>query len=161
MDAIERIAPTTGSHPVPIEKQDRYRHEKDKWAVAGFTPVASALVSPHRIAECGIQMEARVSSMSVWGEDGVAVFARVLRVHAREDLVIPGTSYVDLQRWRPLYYTFRHYFGQGASWAAPSRRSGDCGPSHEPSSAFRVPPEKPRGLPDDLGNGPGLDAWRM
>ena len=41
------------------------------------------------------------------------VQARVLRVHADDRIVVPGTSYVDPGAWSPLLYTFRHYFGLG------------------------------------------------
>lgn len=109
---IERMAPTTGSNPVPEHKRDRYRHESDKWSLAGLTPIPSETIRPQRVEECGVQMEARV--VDVRQSDGsVAVFAHVERVHARIDLVMPGTSYIDLSRWKPLYYTFRHYFAQG------------------------------------------------
>ena len=111
--AIERIAPTTGMDPVPDEKRPLYRYTEDKWSLGRFTPAPSDIVTAARIAECGVQMEARVTGMTQWGVDGVAVFVQVVQVHAREDLVIPGTSHIDTSRWQPLYYTFRHYFAQG------------------------------------------------
>jgi len=39
---------------------------------------------------------------------------QVVRVHAHEYIVYPGTQYVDTSRWSPLLYVFRHYFGTGA-----------------------------------------------
>ncbi len=112
--AIERIAPTTGAIEVPEHKRDRYRYEPDKWSVAGLTPVRSDLVLPDRVDECPVQHEAEVVS-AVPHADGSAVViqARVLRTHAHVRVVQPGSSYLNLERWQPLYYTFRHYFAQG------------------------------------------------
>jgi flavin reductase (DIM6/NTAB) family NADH-FMN oxidoreductase RutF len=112
-DSVERIAATTGAKVVPPAKQDRYRYEPDKWRLGGFTPAPSRLVAPDRIIECPVQLEARVSDAVPFDDDAVAVHVNVLHTHVHEDLVIDGTSYVDLDRWRPLYYTFRHYFAQG------------------------------------------------
>lgn len=113
--AIERIAPTTGAEEVPEHKRDRYRHEPDKWSLAGLTPVTSDLVEPARVDECPVQHEAQVVSTAPHA-DGTAVVvqARVLRTHAHVGVVQQGTSYLDLDRWQPLYYTFRHYYAQGA-----------------------------------------------
>jgi hypothetical protein len=36
----------------------------------------------------------------------------VLRVHVRKDLVVQG-NHVDPERWQPLIYNFRHYYGLG------------------------------------------------
>jgi len=42
VDAVNRLALTTGADPVPKAKYARgYRHVKDKFAVAGLTPLAS------------------------------------------------------------------------------------------------------------------------
>lgn len=112
-DRVERIAPTTAAWPVPEVKRDLYRHEQDKWRLAGLTPTPSDEVAPHRVAECPVQLEARVTDVVPFDEDAVAVHARVVHAHAHEDLVLAGTSYIDLDRWRPMYYTFRHYFAQG------------------------------------------------
>jgi flavin reductase (DIM6/NTAB) family NADH-FMN oxidoreductase RutF len=111
--AVERIAPTTGAAEVPPGKRDRYRHEPDKWRLAGLTPARSRYVAPDRVAECPVQLEARVTAVVPFEDDAVAVHATVLATHAHEGLVLDGTSYIDLERWRPLYYTFRHYFAQG------------------------------------------------
>lgn len=111
--AIERIAPTTGSDPVPPNKRTLYRHEPDKWVVGGLSPVLSDTVAPQRVGESPVQMEAIAVDVSPVDVDAVIVQARITRVHVRDDLVQPGTSYLDLDRWRPLYYTFRHYYTQG------------------------------------------------
>jgi flavin reductase (DIM6/NTAB) family NADH-FMN oxidoreductase RutF len=48
------------------------------------------------------------------GGDFVIVEARVLRVHAAPELVVPGTQHVAPEAWSPLVYNFRHYFGLGS-----------------------------------------------
>ena len=112
---VEAIAPTTGCDPVPKAKRSSYRHEPDKWTLGGLTPRASADVAAQRIAECPVQMEARVAQFIPIGDgDAFAVEAEVLRVHAHTDILRSETpARIDTERWRPLYYTFRHYFAQG------------------------------------------------
>ncbi|TDD18743.1 flavin reductase family protein [Kribbella turkmenica] len=113
-EAVERLAPLTGRDPVPDHKRARFRFEREKFEAAGLTPVPSQVVGPPRVAECPLQFEASVVRMEV-GADGnfLVVQAKVLRVHADERIVVPGTSYVDPGVWSPLVYNFRHYFGLG------------------------------------------------
>ncbi|MCP1373075.1 flavin reductase family protein [Dyella lutea] len=118
--AVEALAPTTGCDPVPAWKRG-YCYEGDKFALAGLTPLASERVRAPRVMECPLQMEARVVAwherpLAAWagGAGGfVTVETEVVGVHAHEDLVIPGSDYVDPQRFRPLLYVFRHYVGGG------------------------------------------------
>ena len=119
--AVERLAPLTGKNPVPSEKASKFRFEPDKFGAAGFTALASECVLAPRVRECPVQLEARVSGIHLLeGEDrlqklggGAAVQVRILKVHIREDLVVAG-RYVDPEKWQPLIYNFRHYFGLGA-----------------------------------------------
>ena len=62
--AVNRLAKTTGSNPVPPHKQRMgYRHEADKFGVAGLTMLASDLVQPPRAAECPVQLEAALEGV--------------------------------------------------------------------------------------------------
>ncbi|WUJ74720.1 flavin reductase family protein [Kribbella soli] len=111
-EAVERIAGLTGREPVPEHKQARFRFEREKFAAAGLTPVASELVAPPRVAECPIQFEATVSHAELDAKGNFLIAqAEVLRVHAEEAIVVPGTSHVNPAAWSPLIYNFRHYFG--------------------------------------------------
>lgn len=111
---VEAIADTTGSNPVPDYKRVMgYRFEPDKFAHAGLTAEASQVVAPPRIAECPMQLEARVMAMHACGDASVIVHTRVERVHAHADIVVPGTQHVDVAAWSPLLYVFRHYVGGG------------------------------------------------
>ncbi|MEV6411423.1 flavin reductase family protein [Kribbella sp. NPDC051718] len=110
--AVESIAGMTGRYPVPEEKRERFRYEPAKFESAGLTPVPSELVGPPRVAECPLQFEAVADDIRLDASSNFFIVeARVLRVHADQRIVIPGTSYVDPRRWSPLIYNFRHYFG--------------------------------------------------
>lgn len=119
---VEAIARATGQDPVPPHKAKiGYHFEPDKFAASGFTPQPSEQVVPPRIAECPIQLEARLVTAhdpgGAWPGERPEAFqiveVKVVRVHAREDIVIPGTNHIDTARWQPLLYVFRHYFGTG------------------------------------------------
>ncbi|MEU7646857.1 flavin reductase family protein [Streptomyces huasconensis] len=111
--AVERLAPLTGADPVPAAKRKVYRHEPDKFAAAGLHPQDSEAVGPPRVAECPLQLEATVRTVSPAGPDGGfrIVECDVVRVHASASVVVPGTQHVDPAAWSPLIYSFRHYFG--------------------------------------------------
>ncbi|HXT90839.1 MAG TPA: flavin reductase family protein [Trebonia sp.] len=111
-EAVERLAPLTGRSPVPERKRDTFRFEPEKFTAAGLRPEPSQLVRPPRVAECPLQMEARAADVRPDVEgDFLIVQAEVVRVHADPRIVVPGTQHVDPQRWSPLIYNFRHYFG--------------------------------------------------
>jgi flavin reductase (DIM6/NTAB) family NADH-FMN oxidoreductase RutF len=64
--AVDRLAKTTGSNPVPADKLERgFRYEKRKFEVAGLTPVASETVMPPRVLECPVQLEAVLENCSL------------------------------------------------------------------------------------------------
>jgi flavin reductase (DIM6/NTAB) family NADH-FMN oxidoreductase RutF len=113
---VEKLAPLTGKNPVPRIKAKQFRFEKDKFEIAGLTPITSELVRPARAMQCPVHLEARVTKMHrMSGEKlrdlggGLAAEVEVVRVHVAADLVI-GESYIDPAKWSPLIYSFRHYF---------------------------------------------------
>ncbi|HLH35579.1 MAG TPA: flavin reductase family protein [Alloacidobacterium sp.] len=113
---VEKLAPLTGKNPVPDLKKKQFRYEREKFEASGLTPSASEAVKPMRVAECPVQMEARVVKLHrMRGEKldqlggGIAAEVEILRVHVDEEFVISG-HYVDPQKWSPLIYNFRHYF---------------------------------------------------
>jgi flavin reductase (DIM6/NTAB) family NADH-FMN oxidoreductase RutF len=119
-EQVERLAPSTGRDPVPDYKRAMgYHFEANKFAEAEFTAAASERVKPARILECPLQLEARVLQIYPVTPDGTGradecriIETQVLHVHAHEDIVTPGTNHIDLERWYPLWYVFRHYFGE-------------------------------------------------
>jgi flavin reductase (DIM6/NTAB) family NADH-FMN oxidoreductase RutF len=124
VDAVDRIAMTTGKRAVPEYKaQQGYRYEPDKFALAQLTGQASQLVQALRAAECPIQLECRVVSthpVGVPSPHATAFHLEVLRAHVEEELLIPGTHYVDPLRWDPLIMKFCEFFGGGYN-VHPSR----------------------------------------
>ncbi|UQZ36457.1 hypothetical protein C2I18_24725 [Paenibacillus sp. PK3_47] len=112
---VERLAPYTGKYPVPEDKQQYgFTFLKDKFAASGLTPAASVTVKPARIAECPLQIEAAVLNIRVpeHSPDFAVIEARAVQVHAHKDIITHG-SHIDPQKWSPLIYNFRHYFGLG------------------------------------------------
>lgn len=113
-EKVERLAPTTGADPVPECKRERFRFEPDKFGCAGLSPIASEIVRPSRILECPIQMEAKLVSHHALGIDGaVAIEVEVLRTWVQTEL-LSDDRHIIPERWKPLIYNFRHYFGLGA-----------------------------------------------
>jgi flavin reductase (DIM6/NTAB) family NADH-FMN oxidoreductase RutF len=122
--AVDRLALTTGN-PVlsPHKRETGYRYEPRKFAVAGLTPQRSDEVAPDRVAECPIQLEARVEA--VWPIDtgtvtARAIHVRILRSHVADEVRLPGTDHVDPQAWDPLIMKFCDFFGAAAP-LQPSR----------------------------------------
>lgn len=115
--AVERLAPLTGNEDMPEYKRGSFRYESAKFRASGLTPLASTEVAPPRVAECQLQLEASVQSISPLGaaDDSLAslIQVRVIRIHAHKDIV-HGEHHVDPARWHPLIYNFRHYFGLGS-----------------------------------------------
>ena len=117
---VEAIAPLTGQNPVPEDKADKFRFEKDKFGAGAFTPWPSEVVSAPRVKECPVQMEAILRKIHALEGDsrlrqlggGAAVEVEIIRVHVRQDFVLKE-NYIDPEKWQPLIYNFRHYFGLG------------------------------------------------
>jgi flavin reductase (DIM6/NTAB) family NADH-FMN oxidoreductase RutF len=122
--AVDRIAMTTGrSEVIPRKAAQGYRYVADKFALGGFARQASDLVAAPRVAQCPIQLECRIAAVHDFGgeDQNVSAFeVRVLRTHVEEDLVIPGTAYIDPLRWDPLIMKFTEFFGGGTN-VHPSR----------------------------------------
>jgi flavin reductase (DIM6/NTAB) family NADH-FMN oxidoreductase RutF len=118
-DAVDRLALTTGSDPVPPRKAARgYRHEKHKFAVAGLTPVPSHLVAPPRALECPVHLEGKVEHWRGLAENddkvqGLTVIfeVRVQRGHLARSIIRNGDrNRVDPDKWRPLIMSFARFY---------------------------------------------------
>lgn len=125
VDAVDRLAGYTGTRDVPPHKAAKgYRYLADKFARSGLTPVSSHLVSPPRVDECPIQLEAKVEHTHPFGGPGsgvVAIEATILRTHVRDDLLVPGSDrHIDPEQWDPLFMKFTHFYGR-ARHVYPSR----------------------------------------
>jgi flavin reductase (DIM6/NTAB) family NADH-FMN oxidoreductase RutF len=128
--AVDRLARTTGSDPVPEAKLRRgYRSVRDKFALAGLTPVRSQAVAPARVGECAVQLEARVEAVhGLAAEDPtlrgrtVVIELRILRVHLEESILMAGDRQrIDPDKWRPLIMSFQEFYGLAPAKAHRSR----------------------------------------
>jgi len=69
VSAVDRLALTTGRNPVPDYKEKiGYRYERDKFGVSELTPISADLVNAPLVAECPIQLEARVEQVHAFDE---------------------------------------------------------------------------------------------
>ena len=140
--AVDRLARTTGSDPVPAHKAAKgYRHVADKFGVAGLTALPSVEVGPPRVAECPVHLEAILCAHHGLADGDptqrghlVSLEVRIVRVHVAEELRKEGEpDCIDPLKWRPLIMSFAHFFG--------------LGPSVHPSSLAEIPERlyRPRG----------------
>ena len=122
---VDRLALTTAKDPVPERKRQwGYRYERDKFGIAGFTPVESQSVAPPRVLECPIQMEGIVHNFRTFGNNVNAnVFeVHIVKLHVSEKLLSGNgpRPHIDPVRWRPLIMNFCRFFLLGGE-AHPSR----------------------------------------
>lgn len=129
--AVDRLAMTTGSNPVPAYKQTMgFQHVADKFGRAGLTPMGSDLVAPPRVVECPVQMEAELNVEHRFGIGNPrirtsisAIEVRIVRVHIDERIQMSGEAdRIDPDKWRPLIMSFRQFYGLGEK-LHPSRLS--------------------------------------
>jgi flavin reductase (DIM6/NTAB) family NADH-FMN oxidoreductase RutF len=120
--AVDCLARTTGSDPVPSGKIHRgYRFERDKFGIAGLTPVESETVWPPRVLECHVQLEATVEAVRELAEDDPMLKGRtncfevrVQRVHVEQAILFAGEpNRIDPDKWRPLIMSFQKFYGLG------------------------------------------------
>lgn len=122
VSAVNRLARTTGTNPVPEGKQKKgYRYEREKFDLAGLTPMPSETVTPPRVLECPVQMEASVQAVHGIAEDEpqqrgriVTIEVRIQRVYLDDTIIMTGyPNRVDPDKWRPLIMSFQQFYGLG------------------------------------------------
>lgn len=130
VDAVDRVARTSGTNPLPAAKQMRgYTHDKHKWESSGLTPVASETVAPPRALECPVQLEAVLAAQNGFMADdpvwkvGIVVFeVRIQRVHVHPSLVMEGhDNRIDPDKWNPLLMSFQKFYGLAPGQVHSSR----------------------------------------
>ena len=123
VDAVNRLALTTGRDPVSERQQKRgYRHVADKFGVSGLTPVPADLIAPPLVADCPVAMEATVDAMTEDVDRIPAVEVTVQRVHASPSILATDRpNRIDPDRWRPLIMSFQHFYGLADGRLVPSR----------------------------------------
>jgi flavin reductase (DIM6/NTAB) family NADH-FMN oxidoreductase RutF len=130
--AVDRIARTTGSCPLPPHKVARgYSHLEDKFGAAGLSPVRSQSVSAPRVNECPVQLEAVVVNSHQMAQDSPRLRGRTLMielriscVHLDAAILMDGDpNRVDPDKWRPLIMSFQRFYGLDAPEVHGSRLS--------------------------------------
>jgi flavin reductase (DIM6/NTAB) family NADH-FMN oxidoreductase RutF len=123
VSAVNRLALTTGSFPVPEGKNRKgYRYISDKFQLSGLTAVSSDTITAPRISECPVQMEAFLEAVHGIGEMDelqkgriLTMELRIVRVYLEESILVPGsTKKVDTDKWRPLIMSFQKFYGLGS-----------------------------------------------
>lgn len=131
VSAVDQLALTTGSNPVPVYKQAMgFQHVADKFGRATLTPAGSDVVAPPRVAECPVQLEAELNAEHPFGLGNPrirtqisAIEVRIVRVHvARAIQMADDPDRIDPDKWRPLIMSFRQFYGLGDK-LHPSRLS--------------------------------------
>lgn len=139
--AVDRLALTTGSDPVPPRKLSRgYRYEPGKFEISGLTPVPSETVAPPRVLQCPVQLEATVAAVHGIADDDerqrgriLCIEVRVQRVHAEQSILLTGhDNRIDPDKWRPLIMSFQQFYGLGPPVHASAL-------SQIPESMYRSP----------------------
>jgi flavin reductase (DIM6/NTAB) family NADH-FMN oxidoreductase RutF len=136
VNAVDRLAKTTGSNPVPDSKLARgYRYVKDKLGVAGLTALSSTFVQAPRVAECPVQLEAVLQARYPFGgfeaqraygegleKAHVTAFElKIVQVHVEETLVFADQpNHVNSDKWKPLIMSFAHFYGLADGRVLPS-----------------------------------------
>jgi len=120
--AVNRLARTTGSNPVPAGKQQKgYCYEPNKFERAGLTPLPADLVAAPLVQECPVQLEAiLVNARSLAEEEEVMrnrimiIELRIVRVHIESSLLMNGhANRVDPDKWKPLIMSFQKFYSVG------------------------------------------------
>jgi flavin reductase (DIM6/NTAB) family NADH-FMN oxidoreductase RutF len=122
VSAVNRLALTTGSNPVPAGKKRKgYQYVKDKFKISGLHMQSSETVAAPRIRECPVQMESVLEAVHGIAEKDeslkgniLTMELRVQRVHLEESILMDGSDKrVDPDKWRPLIMSFQKFYGLG------------------------------------------------
>ncbi len=120
--AVNKLARTTGSNPVPTGKQQKgYVYEPNKFDRAGLTPFPADLVAAPLVQECDVQLEAvLVNARSLAAENEamknriMLMELRIVRVHIEESILMDGhINHIDPNKWKPLIMSFQKFYSVG------------------------------------------------
>jgi flavin reductase (DIM6/NTAB) family NADH-FMN oxidoreductase RutF len=156
VEAVNRLARTTGTDPVPEVKVRRgYRYVREKFELAELTAVPSETIAAPRVQQCPVQMEARVEAVHGLADDDPKqrgqrqLFeVRILRVHVEDSLLLKNDpNRVDPDKWRPLIMSFQQFYGLEGS------QVHDSALAKIPEHVYRGPDvDRARGEPE-IGRG--------
>lgn len=123
-----------------------YKFVRDKFSLAGLTPVPGELVEAERIQEFPLQMEARAVKIHPFASQDkkmaiptVAVEVEILKVYCESSLLQDeNQDRINPDAWHPLLMNFRQFYTTGER-IHPSRLGE--------GSEERYAPWKSKGLP--------------
>jgi len=120
--AVNRLARTTGSNPVPEGKKLKgYHYEPAKFEIARLTPAIADKVKAPLVKECPVQLESKLVNTNKLAADDAAQNGRILtfelkivRVHIEESILMHNEdNKVDPDKWKPLIMSFQKFYGLG------------------------------------------------
>jgi flavin reductase (DIM6/NTAB) family NADH-FMN oxidoreductase RutF len=120
--AVNRLAKTTGTNPVPESKRQKgYHYEPYKFETAGLTPYAGEIVGAPLVRECPVTLETKLVVADSLAKESDLMRGRILkielkvvRVHLDESILLDGhPDRVDPDKWRPLIMSFQEFYGLG------------------------------------------------
>jgi flavin reductase (DIM6/NTAB) family NADH-FMN oxidoreductase RutF len=128
-EAVNAIAKTTGTDPVPPSKLTRgYTHVKDKFGHAKLTPLSSDKIDVPGIAECPVVMEASlVNTHSMFKDQPfhgaiICLEVRILNVKIHRELKLEGhRNRIDTDKWKPMIMMFSELYGLRSGRLAHSK----------------------------------------
>ncbi|KAF7194626.1 hypothetical protein HII31_04132 [Pseudocercospora fuligena] len=145
-EVVNALARTTGTSTVPPGKIQRgYRHVKDKFAIANLHSQNSTFVSPSRIQECPVQMEAELCEVHHFLDPSIpqlfapkAIEVKILKTYVLDEIrLAEHKNRIDPDKWKPLIMMFQHLYGLKNGKAAESVLA-EC-----EEEMYRLPPEQP------------------
>lgn len=112
--------------------------EVDEFELAGFTPVASRLVAPPRIAEAPVSFECQRTVTLQLSAERDLVVGEILTMHARDGLIDPETLHLNRDKYdvvgrlfASLYAPLRDVFAlkrwEPEEWLAAHGKDGRAG----------------------------------
>ena len=122
VEAVNKLARTTGSNPVPEgKKQKGYFYEPGKFERAGLTAIPADLINAPLVKECAVSLEAVVVTSRSLAEEDVQmkgrttiIELRIVRVHAEELVLTEGhPNRIDPDKWKPLIMSFQKFYTLG------------------------------------------------
>lgn len=117
---VNAISMLTGSEKVPLHKKLLgYRYAKNKLENTRLTLSGASKISPQRIDQCPIQMEASLTNHYPFAEGdfkmsvpAVTLELRVKLIHASDHILYESDqNKIDPLKWNPLIMSFRRFFG--------------------------------------------------
>lgn len=120
--AVNLLAKTTGSNPVPQSKILKgYRFEKNKFEIAGLTGIPAETINASRVNECPVQMEAVVMDIHKLAKDEPLQQGKIITFELKINRVFLDKSItmdnhpnrVDPDKWKPLIMSFQEFYTLG------------------------------------------------